>query len=158
MSLIYCINTVWRDVMQFCTSCTFAPADFHLYPPGNKQAWRPLAHNQCWRCNVVLRERRRLWWILSACLWSDSTLRFLGIFKNNLCGEFPSTVLFVAAQDWLLCSRMVCRGQLCLQSLKCVFHIHFCSLNFIICSWKLFLRMVPQRSVSWQRSEVPARY
>lgn len=82
MSLIYCINTVWKDMMQFCTSCTFAPADFHLYPPGNKQAWRPLAHDQCWCCSVVLLEHRQLWWILST---SDliGVLKFPGIsFKQ----------------------------------------------------------------------------
>lgn len=156
MSLIYCINTVWKDMMQFCTSCTFAPADFHLYPPGNKQAWRPLAHDQCWCCSVVLLEHRQLWWILST---SDliGVLKFPGISFKQFMWWISQCRLLLLKTD---CCVAVCPTEASF-AYKPWF---FFSIAFISAAWIVlralgnsFLWVVQKRSVSWQRSEVPAR-
>lgn len=156
MSLIYCINTVWKDMMQFCTSCTFAPADFHLYPPGNKQAWRPLAHDQCWCCSVVLLEHRQLWWILST---SDliGVLKFPGISFKQFMWWISQCCLLLLKTD---CCVAVCPTEASFAYKPWFF---FFSIALISAAWiralgNSFLWVVQKRSVSWQRSEVPARY
>lgn len=143
MSLIYCINTVWKDMMQFCTSCTFAPADFHLYPPGNKQAWRPLAHDQCWCCSVVLLEHRQLWWILST---SDliGVLKFPGISFKQFMWWISQCRLLLLKTD---CCVAVCPTEASFAYKPWFFFfncIHFCSLNSTTCSWKLFFMDGPE--------------
>lgn len=157
MSLIYCINTVWKDMMQFCTSCTFAPADFHLYPPGNKQAWRPLAHDQCWCCSVVLLEHRQLWWILST---SDliGVLKFPGISFKQFMWWISQCCLLLLKTD---CCVAVCPTEASFAYKPWFFFFFqlnsFLQLEYVLLE-TLFLWVVQKRSVNWQRSEVPARY
>lgn len=114
MSLIYFTNTVWKDTMQFCTSCTFHLLTFIYILQATR---RP---EGLW---LITKADIAAWSSRSACssgraFASDlRTLRFPGLFSNTVC-VVNLPILFGAAQDSLIHSELLCRCQLYLLALK----------------------------------------
>lgn len=90
-------------------------------------------------------------------LWSDRHVEVSWYFFQTVC-VVNLSVLFVAAQDWLLCSYMSHRGLLCLQTLIFLSTAFISVAWIVLCALGNFLWVVQKRSVSWQRSEMPARF